>query len=144
MAKAQHTGSCLCGAVRYSVVGEMRPIVACHCSQCRKTSGHFAAATAVRKEGLTIEDEGSLAWFKSSDFARRGFCQTCGSNLFWQRDGVEYISIWAGTFDGPTGLRTAAHLFVDDKGDYYDIAGDFAQHKDGNHNVWPKPPSGQT
>ncbi len=42
-----HTGSCLCGAVTYEVRGDLRPSVACHCSQCRKTSGHYWSATQV-------------------------------------------------------------------------------------------------
>jgi hypothetical protein len=131
------TGGCLCGAVRYSVLGEMRPVVACHCSQCRKTSGHFVSATAVQREDLAIEDDGAVTWFRSSSKAQRGFCKVCGSNLFWQGDEAGHTSIMAGTLDGPTGLRTAAHIFLDDKGDYYDIVGDFARHGDGNHDVWP-------
>ncbi|WP_442475962.1 GFA family protein [Roseovarius litorisediminis] len=38
-------GSCQCGAVRYEVAGPLRQVVGCHCSQCRKTSGHYVAAT---------------------------------------------------------------------------------------------------
>ena len=45
-------GGCLCGAVRYEAQGPLRPVVACHCDMCRRTSGHFAAATAVRREAL--------------------------------------------------------------------------------------------
>ena len=142
MANDAHSGGCLCGAVRYAVRGPLRPVVACHCSQCRKTSGNYVAASAARKADLSVEDKGALSWFRSSDFAQRGFCRTCGSNLFWRSDDGDYISVMAGTLDGPTGLRTAAHIFIDDKGDYYEIEGDFTQHRDGNHDVWPKPPTG--
>ena len=83
------TGSCLCGGVKYQISGEMRPIVACHCSQCRKTSGNFVAATRVAKVDLTFDSMTTLKWFKSSDEAERGFCGTCGSNLFWQRQSGE-------------------------------------------------------
>jgi hypothetical protein len=38
------TGGCLCGAVRYEVRGPLRPVVYCHCTQCRRTSGHFSAS----------------------------------------------------------------------------------------------------
>ena len=41
-----YRGSCLCGAVRYIVRGELRHVVGCHCGQCRKTSGHYVAATS--------------------------------------------------------------------------------------------------
>ena len=78
---AQQTGSCLCGQVRYVVRGALRPVVACHCRQCRKTSGHHVAATSARREDLTVE--GDVAWYRSSSFARRGFCGVCGGNLCW-------------------------------------------------------------
>jgi hypothetical protein len=52
---------------------------------------------------------------------RRGFCATCGSNLFWDA-GTERVSIFAGTLDAPTGLRLAGHIFCADKGDYYELA----------------------
>ncbi len=113
------TGSCLCGAVRYRVTGTLRPVVGCHCRQCRKTSGHHVAATSAAREA--VEVTGAVTWFRSSGSARRGFCGTCGSNLFWDGPG-EYVSIFAGTLDGETGLRLAGHIFYADKGDYYEIA----------------------
>ena len=112
------TGGCLCGAVTYTVSGPMRPVVACHCSQCRKTSGHYVSATSANRADVKIT--GEVTWYASSDQARRGFCPVCGSNLFWDGPG-ENISIFAGTLDGATGLSTAGHIFCADKGDYYDL-----------------------
>ncbi len=114
----QH-GSCLCGAVRYTVTGPLRPVIACHCTQCRKTSGHHVAATSAPRDSVTIE--GEPRWYRSSATARRGFCPTCGSNLFWDGPGAN-LSIMAGTLDGPTGLRLKGHIFCAAKGDYYEIA----------------------
>jgi len=113
------TGSCLCGAVRYAVSGELRPVIACHCTQCRKTSGHHVAATSAPRDSVAIS--GEVAWYASSDSARRGFCPTCGSNLFWDGAGAN-LSIFAGTLDGATGLNIAGHIYCADKGDYYEIA----------------------
>ena len=115
------TGGCLCGAVAYRVDGPLRPVIACHCRQCQKTSGHHVAATSARREDIHIE--GNLTWYQSSENARRGFCPTCGSNLFWDGPG-ENLSIFAGTLDGPTGLKLAGHIYCADKGDYYEIADD--------------------
>lgn len=112
------TGSCLCGQVRYSVAGDLRPVVACHCKQCRKTSGHHVAATSARRDSVTTD--GEVTWFASSDSARRGFCGTCGSNLFWDGPG-QNLSIFAGGLDEPTGLELAGHIYCADKGDYYDL-----------------------
>lgn len=112
-------GSCLCGAVSYRVTGPMRPVIACHCTQCRKTSGHHVAATSAARGAIEIV--GEVRWYRSSDNARRGFCPVCGSNLFWDGPGAN-LSIMAGTLDGPTGLRLKGHIYCADKGDYYDIA----------------------
>lgn len=114
-------GSCECGQVQFELHGPLRDVVACHCSQCRKTSGHFWAATSLPAEALTLTREDGLKWFRSSDFARRGFCTGCGSSLFYEMDGEGRISVGAGALDRPTGLATAKHIFVKDKGDYYDI-----------------------
>ena len=116
-----HSGSCLCGAVRFRARGPLRGVVYCHCSQCRKQTGHFVAATNSAEKDLTIEEGGSLSWFAASKDARRGFCRACGSVLFWKRDGADSISIMAGAFDKPSGLKGESHIFVADKGDYYAI-----------------------
>ena len=117
---APQEGGCLCEAVRYRVTGPLRPVCACHCKQCRRTSGHHVAATAAAHADLEIS--GDVTWYRSSADASRGFCPKCGSNLFWRRDGAERMSIFAGTLDDPTGLQLIGHIFVADKGDYYEIA----------------------
>jgi hypothetical protein len=119
-------GGCLCGAVRYETEGELRKVVACHCTQCRKQSGHFAAMTSVPHSRFKITRDEALSWYSASPLAQRGFCRNCGSNLFWQPTGEARISIAAGTFDGALGVPIAMHIFCADKGDYYDI-GDEAQ-----------------
>lgn len=96
-------------------------MVYCHCSQCRRQTGHYYAATNVALDAIAIEGGEHLTWFRASQFARRGFCSTCGSVLFWQRDGADDISVMAGSFDAPSGLVGEAHIFVADKGDYYEI-----------------------
>lgn len=122
--RSERTGSCLCGAVRYRVNGPMRQVVGCHCGQCRKQTGHYMAATGVRRKYFAMVDEHGLKWYRSSDKAQRGFCAECGSTLFWQADGADYIAIAAGSLDGGTDLETAAHIFVADKGDYYRLDDD--------------------
>ena len=129
------TGGCLCGAVRYEVRGSLRPVVDCHCTQCRRTSGHFAAFTATRSENLVLTESEGLRWYRSSATARRGFCEICGSSLFWERAPGERVSIAAGTLEVPTGLETVAHVFVEDPGDYYTISDDLPRRADGNHGV---------
>lgn len=114
-------GSCECGSVTFELHGTLRPSVACHCSQCRKTSGHYWSATQVSDEDLKVLADKTLKWFRSSDWAQRGFCTKCGASLFWRMDGEGATSVGTGTLDGETGLTTEKHICVADKGDYYEI-----------------------
>lgn len=115
------TGGCLCGQVTYRVNGPLRPVIACHCVQCRKSSGHHVAATSCARGDIAIT--GEATWYQPSPSARRGFCGVCGSNLFWDGAG-ENMSIFAGTLDGPTGLKIIGHIFCANKGDYYELTDD--------------------
>ena len=115
------TGSCLCGGVAFAVHGPLRDIVACHCSQCRKTSGNFVAASRAKTADIAFSADGTLAWYRSSDTAERGFCSRCGGNLFWRPTGGDTTSIMAGALDPPTGLHIREHIFCADKSDFYEI-----------------------
>ena len=113
-------GSCLCGACGFEADGPVQGASACHCSQCRKMSGHTWSSAYVPDGQLTIT--GPVKWFEASATARRGFCPTCGSFLFWKAHDEDTTSFALGALDGPTGLRLEKHIFTADKGDYYDIA----------------------
>jgi hypothetical protein len=119
--KAIHRGRCLCAGVRYEVTGPLRAITACHCSQCRRTSGHYAAFTAADTAHVHLPQSATLVWYRSSEAAERGFCSVCGSSLFWRQPDSGLICISAGTLDSPTGLMIEKHIFVADKADYYDL-----------------------
>jgi hypothetical protein len=116
-----HNGSCLCGAVSFAASGPLRGVVYCHCSQCRKQSGHYYAATNVADADLRIEGAEKITWYEASASAKRGFCSVCGSVLFWKHNELAEISVMAGAFEKPTGLKGEVHIFVADKGDYYEI-----------------------
>ena len=115
-------GRCQCGGVRFEVHGPLLAVIYCHCALCRRLNGHFAAATACAPAHLRLLSAQSLRWYASSETARRGFCGTCGSQLFWEPVHGGHISIWAGSLDTPTGLKASMHIFVAEKGDYYGIA----------------------
>lgn len=120
--KTPARGSCLCGAVRFSVDGPLTPPAACHCSQCRKQSGHYWAASDVARDAVTIEGAEKLRWYQASEKARRGFCSVCGSFLFWEAAGSDRLDLAMGAIDTPSGTALERHIFVADKGDYYTIA----------------------
>ena len=112
-------GSCLCGAITFTAAGAARDPAACHCSQCRKQSGHYWAAVQVLDSDLKIT--GTPTWYAASAQAKRGFCPTCGAFLFWKGVGDPDTGVALGALDGATGLSLERHIFTADKGDYYDI-----------------------
>lgn len=114
-------GGCLCGAVRFELHGTPRPPIACHCGQCRRTSGHYAAFASVPRADLRLTEARGLKWYRSSELAERGFCGECGSSLFWQPSGKDYVAVAAGCLEAPTGLALAGHIFAAHKADYYGL-----------------------
>lgn len=133
-----HEGGCQCGAVRYQVRGALRPIVICHCSQCRRMTSHVMAASAARRRDFHLAAGAPVHWYASSEQARRGFCARCGSTLFWEGVGRDYVSIAAGTLDDPGALAIACHIHVADKAPYEQISDAVPQIADGAFKVpWP-------
>lgn len=127
MTEKTSTGGCLCGAVRYQFNEPLDEVTACHCSQCRKQTGHYLASVYVDWSKVDVEGEDKVAWYAASDIAERGFCSVCGSFLFWVSP--EYGgAIMAGSLDKPTGTHMSSHIFVANKGDYYDIADGLPQY----------------
>lgn len=121
------TGQCLCGAVAFHSSAAPEEADACHCSQCRRWSGHYWASVNVPLTSFRVtKGEDRIGWHRSSAEVRRGFCRDCGSALFWQPDRhpdhSHIIAISAGSLAPPTGVRLKKHIFVAGKGDYYDIA----------------------
>ncbi len=117
-------GKCACGAVAFGIENARETVTFCHCSQCRRTSGHYWASTRADVSDVTFSRDEGLAWFQSSQDARRGFCKTCGASLFYQPIGANHLGIAAGCLDLPTGMRPAKHIFTADAGDYYTIPDD--------------------
>ena len=129
------TGRCLCGGVRYTASAVRREVIRCHCEMCRRAIGNVWTATLALRSDLTIEDDGCLRWYQSSDHARRGFCGKCGASLFFDSEQRPSIGIAAATIDQPSGLEFAAHIFTADAADYEPISDDEASFADGQHGI---------
>ena len=117
-------GGCLCGAVRYEVRGPLRDVVTCHCSMCHKLHGGSGPHSKAAREDIVLLEDRGLRWYESSTRARRGFCAVCGSGLFWEPVNQPGTGIVAGTLDQPTGLKTIGHIFVAERCDFTEIAGE--------------------
>ena len=128
MAKAEDervwTGGCACGCVRYEITARPSPVSFCHCGQCRRQHGHVGAYTTFPRDALRLVKDETLAWYPSSERARRGFCSRCGTGLFWDPVTEARMDATAGSLDEPTGLQADRHIWVDFKGDYYSLCDD--------------------
>jgi hypothetical protein len=114
-------GHCLCGRVRVEVDGTGTPPTVCHCGMCRRWHGALGAYTSAPLGTWRVQGSEHVRWFGSSPNAERGFCDVCGSKLFWRRKGSASLDPALGLFDRPTGLSLGAHIWVAHKGGYYRI-----------------------
>ena len=115
-------GRCECGKVHFEVAHVRPSVTVCHCSQCRRTSGHIWASTYALFDALNFVSDEGLTWFASSSTAKRGFCRLCGSSLFYRTNDEAGVGIAAGCLDKTDGLSIGKHIFVADKGGYYEVA----------------------
>ena len=115
------SGSCICGGVAFEIANPPKHGSVCHCSQCRKQSCHLWASAVVGVGDLALTRDETLKWYRASDSAKRGFCGTCGAFLFWKHTADTTISFALGALESPTGISLSRHIFVADKGDFYDI-----------------------
>ena len=113
--------SCLCGGIQLKTKGPLRHVSNCHCRQCMKTHGNYAAYTNTLEKDIKFIKKRTLKWFRSSKKAKRGFCKRCGGSMFFKFLGRDNISIAAGMFKNPTHLKTNMNIFVEKKLDYYKL-----------------------
>ena len=121
MKKLSLKASCLCGGVQLGTRGYHRDVENCHCIQCMKTHGHYAAYTNVQEQNVKFFKKKTLKWFKSSKRAKRGFCNKCGASMFFKVIGEKNIHIAAGMFNKPVKLETVMNIFVKGKLEYYKL-----------------------
>lgn len=119
------TGSCLCKAVNYTAEFANNHVHVCHCTLCRIWSGG-PGLSAQCNQDIEITGEDNLTWYGSSEWAKRGFCNKCGTNLFFKvnPDAGDYYGVSAGTIDDQSALKITGHIFIDFKPPYYDFNDD--------------------
>lgn len=119
--RRSHTGSCLCGAVRYEVEGDFEAFFLCHCSYCRKDTGSAHAANL-------FSSSARLKWLSSvetltrfnlpSTRHTRCFCSVCGSALPCEQADGALLVVPAGSLDSEVGIRPNAHIFMASKANW--------------------------
>jgi hypothetical protein len=108
------TGSCLCGAVQYTVSGE--PVITriCWCRVCQKISGN-GTANAIFPSSA-IEVTGSMSCFTSSadsgNHISRYFCPSCGSHLFASSSvSPQFRVVRLGTLHDPSSIKPEINMW---------------------------------
>jgi hypothetical protein len=102
---------------------------------CRRAIGNVWTATVAVRDDVTIEDDGFLTWYQSSDHVRWGFCGRCGASLFAENDQRPMNGIAAATVEQPSGLEFAAHIFTDNATDYEPLTEGAPTYFDGQHGI---------
>jgi hypothetical protein len=117
----QMTGGCLCGAVRFVATPAARHFDACHCSMCRRWAAGPALMVDCGKS-VTFTDKTGLAFYRSSEWAERGFCNRCGSPLCYRLTGQDSHFMSLEAFDEREGFTFNVQIFTDEKPAYYEFA----------------------
>jgi hypothetical protein len=107
-------GHCLCGAVQVSTTALFDTISACHCEMCRRWSGAVQLGIEAPREAVSIS--GPVKTYRSSSFAERGWCDVCGSAVFFRnvagRD-ADLFEFAPGLFENAGGARLARVVYAD-------------------------------
>ena len=113
-------GSCLCGAVRFSVSQPVTELRACHCVHCQKTSGAAGSVNAVLPASAFKITRGTPKRYAAkADSGRtlmRYFCGDCGSPIYSHRETTpETVVVRAGAFDNPPPMTIGTHIWTKSK-----------------------------
>lgn len=120
ISKRTLTGKCLCGMVSITGIVNDSEASTCHCDMCRRwSSGPFFEVTC---ENVTFEGEDYITKFRSSEWAERGFCKKCGTNLFYQIIDSPQFQISVGILDDQSNLQLSLQVFIDRKPSFYALA----------------------
>lgn len=114
-------GRCLCGAVKVSTTSMSNHVGACHCNMCRKWGGGSLLAVECEND-LNFSGQENIGVYQSSEWAERGFCNKCGSHLFYRLKQNNQYFIPVGIFDDSEGLVFDHQVFIDEKPEYYSFA----------------------
>lgn len=120
-----HTGTCLCGGIRYEIDGELAAIQVCHCMQCRKAQG-AALVTNIpvpTDRFRLVAGADLLREYESSPGKLRCFCSRCGSPVLSRRPADPgTVRVRAGLLDGPVTTRPVAHFHTASRADWWSIS----------------------
>ena len=107
------TGQCLCGVVKFRILGEFESFFLCHCTRCRKDSGSAYSANLFSStaEITWLSGETNIKTFKLSGSRHvKSFCSDCGSVLPVSQQEIGLLVVPAGSLDSRIDVRPNAHI----------------------------------
>ena len=112
------TGHCLCGKVKIKANNVNNKVTACHCGICRRWGGGPLMSLDCGTE-VVFNGDCNISVYHSSQWAERGFCNQCGSHLFYRliQSGLHFIPV--GLFDHDLGFILHRQVFIDRKPTFY-------------------------
>lgn len=110
-----YSGGCQCGAVRYRVDGALTYPHICHCRMCQKAAGNYFMPLANAQKSEFTVTRGEIAWFRSSDPMRRGFCRDCGTPLTLETIDAQHLNVTLGSLDDPAALAPKEQFGIESK-----------------------------
>ncbi|MGR3976258.1 GFA family protein [Acinetobacter sp. 1207_04] len=126
-----YTGSCLCGAIRYEIHGEIGEVIQCHCKRCRKANGTaFATNAPIKKADFKIvQGEHLLKKFASTPTTARCFCSECASPIISiKAETPDTYRLRIGTLDTPLEHKPVMHIFTAYKAEWDTISDGLPQY----------------
>ena len=128
-AAGELTGGCLCGAIRYRVIGTPFHRTVCHCSICRRSSGApMVAWFSVKPADFEIT-AGRPNEFRSSEHAVRSHCLRCGTQLTFKVDGLDEIDVTVCSLDQPAAVAPDDHTYVSSRLPWVQLGDDLPRYE---------------
>ena len=122
-------GSCHCGAVRYSVTGNVEGFI-CHCTNCRLNSGApYTAWGKVHQDSFQLLS-GTLNEYQSREGVFWSFCKVCGTSIKYQNvDSAPYIDFTLATLESASKIAPSYHVQIQEKLSWVEIGDGLPQYK---------------
>ena len=116
-------GSCACGKVEITIADKLLFTQACHCKDCKKSTGSsFVIHTMVFEDDLIVEGKVSSTELPtgSGKGYRAFFCINCGVYLYCKYNvSPGRVAVRTATLNNP--ITPQAHIYVKDKDPWINI-----------------------
>ena len=119
----ERNGTCLCGAVNFTAEHMSTEVGACHCNMCRKWGGGPYMEVDCGPD-VSFTGAKNISLYQSSEWAGRGFCNQCGTNLFYRLKEGNMHMMPVGLFDDDKEFTFKKQVFIEEKPDFYSFSND--------------------